>query len=161
MPSNSCASHKWQRVDGNSNFLFLKSLQNGGDYIFNLAFDDNTPQNLEIYNSIISNPDSQIINSNGGDDHDANIGCSLLHDLSTSGFEGNGTQVGSPQFFGNSDYQLQEKSLAIDPNCSSANNPFYFDILGVDRLTDQSADLGAYESTVGDSIIFANGFESQ
>ncbi len=32
MPSNSCASHKWQRVDGNCNFLLLKALQNGGDY---------------------------------------------------------------------------------------------------------------------------------
>ena len=117
---------------------------------------------MEVYNSIISNPDSQIINPNGGeDDHDANIDCSLLHDLSTSGFEGNGTQVGSPEFFGNSDYQLQENSLAIDPDCSSANNPLYFDILGVDRLADQSADLGAYESTVDDSIIFANGFEPE
>ena len=133
---------------------------NAVDTIFNLDFNNNIPQNLEVYNSIISNPQSQIVSSNGGEgDHDANIDCSLIHDLTTDGIEGNGTQVGPPLFFGHLDYKLQESSLGIDPNCSTINAPLYFDILGVDRLVDQSADLGAYESTVADSIIFTDGFE--
>lgn len=125
--------------------------------LFALSYSGSHPQTLRIYNSIIYNSASQIVNSWGSiDDHYASIECSILHDLSTEGIEDLNTQVIDPLFANG--YKLAINSPAIDANCSNINQPNSNDIIGNSRLADSAADLGAYEYEYIDTI-FASSFE--
>lgn len=140
---------------------YLTVVANQSDKIINLLFSNNTGQNFELYNSIISNSDAQILDMNDGEDwHDANVDCSILHEAIAADVAGNDTVVGDPGFQGGGDYHLTAEALAANMACTGAFAPTTTDIRGIDRLAaDGTADVGAYEYVVGDDVIFKNSFD--
>ncbi len=156
---NAVTLFKSEGVDVSTMLNFNTITQNRTDTIFELDFNNSNIQTLKVFNSIISNIDSQIINHDGGQaSHIAEINCSILHNDSTGGITGNGSIIADPLFVDDmNDFHLQAISDAIDVDCSNILAPAYQDIEGKNRLADSIADMGAFEYIV--ETIFLDGFE--
>ena len=129
---------------------------------FNVLYDNNNPQVLEVIGSIIKNGDATIANlNNDNDSHDAKVKCSLVETNDTTGVVQNQSVIGLPNFVGNGNYKLSPNSIAIDSNCTAVevNDLAELDIRGQSRIEDGLADLGAYEYIAIDDVVFQNGFE--
>lgn len=129
---------------------------------FNVQYDNNNAQTLEVTAAIIKNGQATIAMLNGDDgNHDAQVKCSLVETDDTSGVVQNQSVIGLPNFVGNGNYKLSPNSIAINSNCTTVAefDLAEIDIRGQSRLEDGTADLGAYESIAIDDVVFQNGLE--
>ena len=132
--------------------------------MFDVNYDNGTPDYLELFKEIIANSPATIIDMNGGEnDHDVYLDCSVIYDNSFGVISGStDTVIDSPHFIGNNNYRLQFDSVAINKACSLSSPPVLnnFDLRGFDRTTDGQTDAGAFESIPADDVIFKNSFDS-
>lgn len=134
---------------------------------FNVLYDNNNPQTLEVIGTIIKNGQATIANlNNDGGNHDAQVKCSLVENNDSTGVVQDLSIVGEPGFAGQSNYKLSPNSQAINSGCTNIQNDstFRFDVRGYDRNTEVIAgtatvDLGAYEYIDADDVIFRDGLE--
>ena len=125
---------------------------------FNVQYDNNNAQVLEVKGSIIKNGLATIADLNNDmGNHDAQVACSLVENNDASGVVQNGTIIGNPGFVDSTNYQLREDSIALNANCFPVGefDIARYDILGVDRFGSGQADMGAYEM----GFLFKDGFE--
>jgi predicted outer membrane repeat protein len=125
---------------------------------FNVQYDNNNAQVLEVKGSIIKNGQATIANLNNDmGNHDAQVACSLVENNDASGVVQNGTIIGDPGFIDSTNYKLSQESIALNASCFPVGkfDIVRYDILGVDRFGSGQNDMGAYEM----GYLFKDGFE--
>ena len=137
---------------------------NSGTNYFNVQYDNNNPQVLEVDSIILANGDATIANlNNDGGNHDAQLKCSLVEAIDASGVAQNSSFVADPKFIGNGNYKLMPSSFAIDTSCINIGefDIARYDVRDQDRNANDDPDLGAYESIALDDVLFSNSFETE
>lgn len=125
---------------------------------FNVQYDNNNAQVLEVKGSIIQNGIATIANLNNDmGNHDAQVACSLVENDDGSGVVQNGSIIGDPGFVDSTNYKLSRNSIALNASCFPVGefDIVRYDILGADRFGSGQPDLGAYEM----GYLFSDGFE--
>ncbi len=125
---------------------------------FNVQYDNNNEQTLEVKGTILHNGAATVADlNNDNGNHDAQTTCSLVENNDASGVVQNGTIIGTASFIGAGNYQLEEGSLGLNSTCTTIGefDLVRYDILNVDRLTGSTPDLGAYQM----GYMFHDGFE--
>ncbi len=129
---------------------------------FNVQYDNNNGQTLEVVGSILKNGAATIANlNNDNGNHDAQVVCSLIENDDATGVVQNDSLIGLPSFVGNGNYQLQQDSLGLESACAVIGefDLVRYDIVNTDRITGPNTgpipDLGAYQM----GYLFQDGFE--
>ncbi len=157
--NNSDATDLVNQEDGSGVFVQLSTFaDNQVDNYFNVLYDNNTAQLLEVKDTIIMNGIATIANLNNDmGNHDAQVKCSLVENNDASGVVQNQSQIGVATFFSVTDYRLQHNSLGLNSVCTTIGefDLARYDILSSDRFISANPDLGAYEM----GYLFNDGFE--
>jgi len=160
--SNSTALHLFDQEDESEVYIQYSTLSdNVITNYFNVQYDNDNPQVLEVTGTIIKNGEATIANlNNDNGNHDAQIKCSIVENDDASGVVQNLSVAGDPSFVGNGNYKLKPNSIAIDRSCSNIGefDIARYDIRNQDHNADGVADLGAYEYIDADDVIYKNSF---
>ncbi len=161
--NNESSSHLFEQIDQSVIIVRYSTLaDNTVLNYFNVQYDNNNAQTLEVDASVIKNGQATVayLNNDNGN-HDAQVKCSLVETDDSTGVVQNQSVIGLPHFVGNGNYKLLPDSQAIDSTCAVllVNDIAKKDVRGQLRAEDGTADLGAYEYISNDDVIFKNSFE--